>query len=1428
MTSDRPDDQSKQEHDSGPTLPLDVPTTPLGHAADSADSRPAAVGPYRILDTLGDGGMGVVYLAEQREPVRRRVAIKLIKLGMDTREVVARFESERNALALMDHPNIARVYDAGISEDGRPYFAMELVRGVPIDRFCDDEKLSIPERLDLFRQVCNGIHHAHHRGVVHRDIKPSNILVAPGDDSPTVKVIDFGVAKAMNQRLTERTLYTELGRAVGTPTYMSPEQAGLSSEDVDHRTDVYSLGVLLYEILIGELPHDWASPSPVAYDEIVRRIREEDPPTPSSRWTRLSVERSEILASRRRSSGQAVVRAVRGDLDWIAMRAMEKEPERRYSTVSELESDIGRHLRNEPVVASPPGFGYRAHKFVRRHRAMAAASVAVALALFIGAVIAAIATIRMHRAHRDAQVGLADLYTRSGMEAAERGDASQALLWFASALEIPHGDEARYEAGRIRFDDRLREAALPVRVFDHGEATLTRIRVHPASTYLLTLDSDSRCAVWDIASGKRLEFNTRDRRVSDAAWSPKGDSLVLASEAGSAEILALPGGIAVDRVQPSLGALHALAFSRDGRLLALAGDGVRIWDCAARQLIGETLEHGAEVRWVGFNARGDRLLTSALDQRARVFGWGGSTFGRRPLFEALPHFVRFNIPGLPSSDLEWRPTFVDEGAGVLTVRTPTELAWWDSETGERVRTLPATERLRAALPSPNGEIVAIVDLLRVRFWNVARNRFEEASLEPGESWNEIREASWSPDGASMLVLEAGGKVALWERVSRLTSGGTQFFWRLRFHTPSLSGEKILHSRDAGFFATVKEDSVRLWRIPAANLARCRRRPLPLIQGDEVLSSDGQFGMLGRNRLYKPVRSVEVFELEHSTRVLSKRPLAGKLIFASFSPDNEWVQVSSESTAQGQIVVEFWNWRSGERTHVVDLPAKPRGSAWTEDSEKLVLRLKNGDIVTVDRRSGTILSKVNASQEKRVFIAPGARDFVSWTSDGPARVRDTATGEARSPGLAEDISCRWVDFSPDGRRALTTAHDYSVRVWDLDSGRALSKSFTHPARLRHAEIRGERFLTVCADGFVRIRDWRKGSLIGRPVRLTNSRSTLVQFDPSTRWLVTFDREKGLRVLDWETGIPVVSFREMPVPRLSSLQVAGERIFTATYHVELQALLEGRTATLDGAALELAELLSGQTIRFGNPVPLTDSEWEGRRQRILDLNPATLSLDVSPEGRVAWHRQRAAVLESTYQLEGALWHLRKLRGAMTPAEQERFAELRSWVRSWRFSPDASVWAGAEERRLADLGASELATITQSALGARRSTSFGPFNNFRNVYPDRVSLSIGYCVRVVRSSADRDVDLLAGADDTLRVWLNGTEIAAYSELGPAIVDTRRVRLKFRAGENILLVEVGQSGGGWGFYARFESTEGELLHLNDAGELQPARLLRAVGDRL
>jgi serine/threonine protein kinase/tetratricopeptide (TPR) repeat protein len=363
--------------------------------ADAGGSH-QTIGPYHLLQKIGEGGMGEVWVAEQHKPIHRRVALKLIKTGMDTKQVIARFESERQALAMMDHPAIAKVFEAGETEGGHPYFVMEYVQGIPITAHCDQNRLTTQERLELFQHVCEGVQHAHQKAIIHRDLKPSNILVAIQDGKAVPKIIDFGVAKATAQSLTERTMYTELGMLVGTPEYMSPEQAEMSGQNVDTRTDVYSLGAILYELLVGALPFDPKELRRAGFDEIRRKIREDDPPKPSTKLSTMGGA-STAQAQNRRTEPMTLIRQIRGDLDWITMRALEKDRTRRYGSPADLAADIDRYLHHQPIVARPPSTVYKAKKFVRRHRVGVGVASTLAILLIAFSVTTAIQARRIAR-----------------------------------------------------------------------------------------------------------------------------------------------------------------------------------------------------------------------------------------------------------------------------------------------------------------------------------------------------------------------------------------------------------------------------------------------------------------------------------------------------------------------------------------------------------------------------------------------------------------------------------------------------------------------------------------------------------------------------------------------------------------------------------------------------------------------------------------------------------------------------------------------------------------------------------------------------------------------------------------------------------------------------------------------------------------------
>ncbi len=519
--------------DADPSGGADEPRAPAGGAAEAVGGR---VGPYKLLQKLAEGGMGVVWVAEQQEPVKRRVALKVIKPGMDSAQILRRFEAERQALALMDHTNIAKVLDAGATAAGRPYFVMELVHGVPITRYCDELHLPVRERLGLFVQVCQAIQHAHQKGIIHRDVKPSNVLVSIEDGRPVPKVIDFGLAKALHHRLTEGTVYTAIGAVVGTLEYMSPEQAEMSPLGVDTRADVYALGVLLYELLTGTTPLDRARLRKAAYPEMVRLIREEVPVKPSTRLTRLKESPAGPAgpAALPRTEPERLAKELRGELDWIVLKALEKDRTRRYAAASDFARDVERYLHDEPVEACPPSAGYRLAKFVRRHKGPVLATAGLVLLLVAGIVGTTWGLVRADRARtaEAEQRRLAQQNEQDAKAAAATAEAreaeTRAVLDFVEnkvlAAARPEGQE-----GGLGRDVMLRtavEAALPTveQSFRRQPLIEARLRLTLGKSFLYLGDAESAATEFKKARSICTEQLGPDHRETLTSVNDLADS----------------------------------------------------------------------------------------------------------------------------------------------------------------------------------------------------------------------------------------------------------------------------------------------------------------------------------------------------------------------------------------------------------------------------------------------------------------------------------------------------------------------------------------------------------------------------------------------------------------------------------------------------------------------------------------------------------------------------------------------------------------------------------------------------------------------------------------------------------------------------------------------------------------------------------------
>jgi eukaryotic-like serine/threonine-protein kinase len=1051
----------------------DVTTDAFGDVTVVAPSeRPATViGPYKPLEPIGEGGMGTVWMAEQMAPVKRLVALKVIKAGMDSRQVLARFGAERQALALMDHPNIAKVLDAGATDSGRPYFVMELVKGVPITRYCDEKHLTPRERLVLFIPVCQAVQHAHQKGIIHRDLKPSNVLVGLYDGQPVPKVIDFGVAKAAGPGLTEATLFTGFGTVIGTPEYMSPEQAQLDNLDIDTRSDIYSLGVLLYELLTGTTPLQRKLLKTTALFDLLRVIREQEPPRPSIRLS--TTEELPSIAANRNVEPRKLSGLVRGELDWIVMKCLEKDRNRRYESANGLARDIERYLHDEPVQACPPSAWYRFRKFTRRNKvAMATASV---LGLAVALTVAVLATSLVliageQRARRTAQQAeaRAEDDRKKAVERERResyfnritlAHRDLAVDLLAACPEDLRGWEWHYLMRLCRVEPLVLRDETEV----HGVA------FSPDGEQLASAGGDGTVKFWNSRTGKVMQtFQAHTDSAVSVAFHPDGNHLASHGADWTVKVWDLTATGQAVFTEPcdatrKFGMAYTIAFSPDGRQLAAAADGaVKVWDWKNRQLLhslpgldfhsipvafrgdgrlaigtwheglklldpetGTLLrtfhDHHFPISAVAFSADGGWLTSASFDRTVKL-----SDARTGGLLHTLLHTG--NVEGVAFSPDGRR---LASGGEDKTVRV------WDPTTGREILGLRGhTDRCGCVAFSPDGHRLASASSDRtIRIWDgtpLRRDEGRQETLTFIEHSDEIRGVAFSPDGPDGLRIVSAGSdgVKVWDaqtgRVSAEFSDHVDpsghrvavfcVAWHPKGHLIASSGFDAVRVWDA---RTKRE----VFKCPAA----LGKNTLPY--SAVAFSPDGRYLVTGKFdgavRVWDGGTGREVGMLD-----THKREIRG----LGFSRDGKHL-----ASASGDGIVKLWDaTRLNDKQEVrhtlcARVPGPSVNVAFSPDGRRLATGGEENTVKLWDVETGQELQTLRGHRGEVYTLAVSPDDDGRWIAsageDSTVKVWDIDTGKVHTFRGHTGLVCS-VAFSADGRRLVSGSRDKTVKVWDL--------------------------------------------------------------------------------------------------------------------------------------------------------------------------------------------------------------------------------------------------------------------------------------------------------------------------------------------------------------------------------------------------------------
>lgn len=1019
------------------------------------------IGHYKLLQQIGEGGCGVVYMAEQEQPVRRRVALKIIKLGMDTKLVVARFEAERQALALMEHPNIAKVLEAGATETGRPFFVMELVRGIRITDYCDQHQLSSTERIELFIQVCQAVQHAHQKGIIHRDLKPSNVLVSHKDGVRAPKVIDFGIAKATaGQRLTDKTLFTAFEQFMGTPAYMSPEQAEMSTLDIDTRSDIYSLGVLLYELLTGNTPFDARQLMEAGLDELRRTIREKEPLRPSTSLSVLTRENLNAIASRRKIESPKLIHLLRGDLDWVVMKCLEKDRTRRYDTANGLAMDLRRYLGNEPVVARPPSAAYRFKKMIRRNTGAALGVAAGVTALLLGILASSWQAVRATRAQGELQRILererVDAYFHH-ITLAHRelsvDNLGKALQYLENCPEDLRGWEWNYlmRLGRIE----------PL-VLRHTNAVQS-VAFHPGGQRIAAACGDGAIKIWDLAAGKVIQtLSGHEAYVFSVAFRPpEGRYLASASADRTIRLWDAQTGQPIFK-RPGPGGEHtgmsgAVTFSADGgRLIAGREDGtLSIWDATdGTELRRLPEKHVIAATCLACSHDGRFLASGSWGGVLRI--WDARTFELRHTLTRHP--IRIGALAVPTN-----------GQWLATVSFDRTINIWDPHQGELKQSWRGHDSIIPGVAaSPDGRRLASCsgEDKAVKLWDPLMGR-EILNLRGHTLMCTC--VAFSPDGQRLASASRDGTIRIWD-ATPLQPNQT-----LESHTFHHANEvwTVAFSPDGRFLASAGWDkTVRLWDARTRALIRELPHPgivfrvafgpdsrrlavaagigrTPIIFVWDALSGENltaiseegitpfcvAFDPTGRYLLKEgPANTVKVFDAFSGEAAGSAGRHDWNIWCMIFSPDGHRL-----ATGSNDGWIKVWAWDPSRLAQpqepVFNLPTRVGGYgervAFTPDGHYLVTGGEGKGVMVWNAADGTLLKTLHehTGDVFAVAIDSEGRWLATAGEDSTIRIWDARSWKRVLTLRGHTGMIGSLAFSPDGQRLVSGSRDHTVKLWD---------------------------------------------------------------------------------------------------------------------------------------------------------------------------------------------------------------------------------------------------------------------------------------------------------------------------------------------------------------------------------------------------------------